>query len=95
MLLIDSIISSSQSLKSKVWVVRISRGIKLSLKGGARRPSVFTAGAPRLSDLMPPNAGINLHNAFSLQYGSCHLWLVESPDEIVQNSTDQSGLARD
>lgn len=36
---------------------------------------------------IPPdasNAGINLHNAFSLQYGPCHLWLVESPDEIVQ-----------
>lgn len=48
----------------------------------------------RLSDLMPL-IQVLISIMRSLQYGSCHLWLVESPDEIVQKSTDQSGLPRD
>ncbi len=68
-------------------------GIKSSLKGHAGPVYLLPESAFIRPDAS--NVGINLHNAFSLQYGSCHLWLVESPDEIVQNSTDQSGLPRD
>lgn len=91
MLLIDSIIPPSQSLKS-VGCEDFS-GIKPSLRGLVG--PVCLPPEPAFIRPDASNAGINLHNAFSLQYGSCHLWLVESPDEIVQNSTDQSSLAWD
>lgn len=68
-------------------------GIKSSLRGHAG--PVYLLPEPAFIQPDASNAGINLHNAFSLQYGSCHLWLVESADEIVQNSTNQSGLPAD
>lgn len=65
-------------------------GIKSSWRG--HRGPMYLLPEPAFIPPDASNARINLHHALCLQYGSCHPWLVESPDEIVQNSTDQSGL---